>query len=365
MLRSTLARLRCPMPNNGDVCGGQVRVKSQDSGFEITSGELYCSSCTASFPILCGVAVVVPDVEGYLLHHVKGISKVVPDASIPAAIRNEFSELRKTLEEEHIEEDLESERVNALYLMNHYFKVQGADRPWWKSKAESESPLISDLIEKHWDHGPFEVVSNWIQKDARVIELGCGVGGFYRKLQAKNITYLGVDSSFLSILIARHIHLGTAYPGELRFPGDLLYGNLAQIAEIQIAGLSIDSRVDFIVGEIDAVPVEQNGFDVCVSMNAIDMLDDPKRLPEVQKSLVRFGGEVIQTGPYIWHERIARGLRGRAPKKCDSSAAVVEWLYEKAGLKLEARELHVPWLFFKHLRQLEVYSVHAFLARKS
>jgi SAM-dependent methyltransferase len=249
--------------------------------------------------------------------------------------------------------------------MNHYFKVKDSMNSWWKSGAWSESPFISELIEKHWDHGPFEVVSRWIERDSSVVELGCGVGGLYRKLQAKGISYLGVDSSFLSILIARHIYLGGFYPGKLRYPADLLFGNLAQTAEIPIAKLGENIQVDFVVGEIDAVPVERNFFDSCISMNAIDMLDEPGSLPEVQRELVHSGGEVIQTGPYIWHEKVARGLRGRAPKACDSSASVVEWLYEKVGLKIEARELHVPWLFFKHLRQLEVYSVHAFRSRRS
>jgi len=364
MLRSTLAHLRCPMPKKNGRCGSPLVLESKDLGPEIHSGSIQCSKCQSEFPILSGVAVLVPDVEGYLLHHVKGISKVVPDSAIPLSIREEFVELRRALEEEHIEEDLESERVNALYLMNHYFEVKGAFSPWWKSQSWSESPVISELIVKYWDHGPFEVVSKWIPKDAQVIELGCGVGGLFRRIQNEGCSYLGVDSSFLSILIARHIHFGTEFPGTLQFPGDLLHGNLANPAKIEIAKPGSLPTGDFIVGEIDAIPLEPNVFDVCVSMNAIDMLDEPKSLPEAQAALVRQGGAVIQTGPYIWHERIARGLRGRAPKACTSSAAVVEWLYEKSGLKIESRELHVPWLFFKHLRQLEVYSVHAFLARK-
>jgi hypothetical protein len=31
---------------------------------------------------------------------------------------------------------------------------------------------------------------------------------------------------------------------------------------------------------------------------------------------------------------------------------------------VERREEQVPWLFFKHLRQIELYSVHVFLAEK-
>ncbi len=341
-----------------------LAVSSQEQAEEITSGELVCGTCEARFPILRGVAVVVPDVDGYLLHHVKGVSKFVPDNEIPASIRTEFTRARKSIPIEHIEEDLESDRVNALYLMNHYLRVTGSDRPWWKSIPESESPLISSLIETHWDHGPFQTVSRWVPDGTTVVELGCGVGGLYRELQVKNIRYLGVDSSFLSVLIARHIHSGGPQAGAFGHPGDLLSGNFSKSLMIEKSQNESASRADFIVGEIDHLPVKHGAFEVSISLNAIDMLDEPAMLPKVQAAVTAPRGIAIQSGPYIWHETVARRLRGRAPKHADSSARAVEWLYEKSGFAIEQRELHVPWLFFKHLRQLEIYSVHCFSARK-
>jgi SAM-dependent methyltransferase len=311
------------------------------------------------------VAILVPDVEGYLLHHVKGISKVVKDSAIPASIRADFAGARRELAHEHIEEDLESDRVNALYLMNHYFRVKGEKNPWWRSVPASESPLISSLIEQHWDHGPMETVARWLPEGASVVELGSGVGGLCERVKERAGSYLGVDSSFLSVLIARHLHLGGPFPGGLRYPGDLLYGNLSKRAVIKLSKPEKKPLPDFIVGDMDSAPVAGRAFDVCVTMNAIDMLDDPAALPRTQGALVKKGGSVIGTAPYIWHEKVAKKLRSSAFASADSSAAVVEGLYEKAGLSIERRELHIPWLFFKHLRQLEIYSVHAVLAKKS
>jgi SAM-dependent methyltransferase/uncharacterized protein YbaR (Trm112 family) len=356
---NTLQYLCCPGLHQGKTCKGELRLLGKSPAKEVQNGTLECLSCGLNFPILEGVAVLVPDVRGYLLHHVKGISKFVSDEAIPEEIREEYQELRDELEEEHIEEDLESDRVNALYLMNHYLRFSGSKTEWWKTVSASESPAITDLIQRYWDQGPFSVVSKWVPEGSSVIELGCGVGGLARRL--KSGSYLGVDSSFFSIMVARHLNLRAHFKGALGFPGDLFLGPLSNTLPVDVMELD---RIDFVVGEIDSLPVKDGAFEVSISLNAIDMLDEPKDLPEAQARVIQSGGIGIQSGPYIWHERIARGLRGRAPKVVQDSAAVVEWLYQKSGFSIESKEAHIPWLFFKHLRQIELYSVHAFVARK-
>jgi SAM-dependent methyltransferase len=371
MLKSTAEKLCCPARIQGKPCQGQFRLEGQGTRDEVVYGALECERCGERYPILEGVAIVVPEPGEYLLAHVKGISKFVPDSQIPSEYRDEFTEQREALEAEageHIEEDLESGRVNALYLMNHYLGCEGNPETWWKSVPASESPEITEWIRRYWDRGPFETVSAWIEPGQTVLELGCGVGGLCRRIRGKAKSYLGVDSSFHSILLARHLNLGAPYRGELRFPGDLLFGNLARefTLPIERGGIHADGvpYSDFVVGEIDALPLPSGKFEVAVSMNAIDMLNEPKILPEEQFRLVSPGGVAIQTGPYIWHDRIAKGLRGRMPKGISDSAAVVEWLYRICGFRVEKSEPHVPWLFFKHLRQIELYSVHALYAKK-
>ena len=62
---------------------------------------------------------------------------------------------------------------------------------------------------------------------------------------------------------------------------------------------------------------------------------------------------------------VARKLRARLPREIQDSARAAEWLYERAGFGIQARLDQVPWLFFKHARQLEIYSVHLFMARRA
>ena len=418
MLTSTLPKLRCPYPRGKSTCGGEFELKSAQGKkpvagagpdvSEIEWGSLVCRKCRARFPILAGVAVVVPDVGGYLTEHVKGISAAVPDEAIPEEYRDDYLAAKEEIETGHIEEDLEAERVNALYLMNHYLRADRGQR-WWEphpgaqapagaapgaphsAASPQASPLVAQLIEQHWDQGPFSVIEGWLSPGAAqpsaqsarppsappngrpatlpnarpaTVELGCGVGGLEPRLRPFLSSYLGVDSSFASIARARHLALGFAWKGSHRIPEDLLQGPVSRKIDLP-PGQPNAGASDFIVGDLALPPLAPGLWDLSIALNAIDMLEEPSDLPDVQALLVRPGGQVIQSCPYIWHEAVARKLRKRLPKGVRGSAAAAEWLYEQAGFRVTQRQDHVPWLFYKHLRQLEIYSVHLFQAVKS
>lgn len=349
MLKSTLPKLRCP------TCQGRLDQPQPQM--------IVCPSCRVKFPILAGVAIVVEDVGGYLIQHVKGIASQVDDAEIPKEFRQDYLEAKAEWEEqeaEHIAEDLEAERVVALYLMNHFLRADGLDGEWWGT-----SPLIADLVRRHWDQGPMEQVAQWtnelasVRSNASVIELGCGVGGLARRVQGKVGSYLGVDSSFASIALARHAVLGAPYQGKIRIPADLIQGTVSTEVKLPKAPAT-GSEVDFIVGDIENPPLAPESWDITVALNAIDMMEEPAKLPETQAKLLQSGGTAIQSCPYIWHESIAKKLRAKAPKSIQTSHQMAEWLYERAGFQIDKRIEHLPWLFFKHMRQLEIYSVHLF-----
>ena len=109
-------------------------------------------------------------------------------------------------------------------------------------------------------------------------------------------------------------------------------------------------------------PLKKGGWDASASLNVIDMLPEPEQLPKLQRALVRPGGLAIQSCPYIWHAQVAAHLREMIPSGTRDSADAAEWLYRNEGFTIGHVERHVPWLFFKHARQLEVYSVHFFVA---
>ncbi|NBU20494.1 hypothetical protein EBS43_03620 [bacterium] len=335
MLSSSVQHLRCPKKKNKKtLCHGSFRIHAIQSIklphlkdiHEIRRGQLECTTCRTDYPILSGVALIVPDVRSYLLHHVKGIAQVVPDSEIPREFLREYLEAKSEIQSEHIEEDLEAERVTALYIMNHYLSSttpeSHTEGTWWTPKSESSPPFIDSLIN------------------------------------------LGVDSSFGSIAIARHLALGLPYSGQLKLPEDLIQGPVSRRLKLPTPPLCT-GHADFIVGDLDDLPVEHGIWDLSVSLNTIDMLEEPFSLPKLQFDLIQPSGLAIQSCPYIWHPLIAKRLRKALPPQVrTSSSRAVEWMYEDIGFQIEEKSKDIPWLFFKHVRQLEIYSVHAFVARK-
>jgi hypothetical protein len=381
MLSSSVQHLRCPKKKNKKtLCHGSFRIHAIQSIklphlkdiHEIRRGQLECTTCRTDYPILSGVALIVPDVRSYLLHHVKGIAQVVPDSEIPREFLREYLEAKSEIQSEHIEEDLEAERVTALYIMNHYLSSttpeSHTEGTWWTPKSESSPPFIDSLIKQYWDRGPFHQISEWLKRKPKpfkkTIELGCGVGGLYSFLKPMLRNYLGVDSSFGSIAIARHLALGLPYSGQLKLPEDLIQGPVSRRLKLPTPPLCT-GHADFIVGDLDDLPVEHGIWDLSVSLNTIDMLEEPFSLPKLQFDLIQPSGLAIQSCPYIWHPLIAKRLRKALPPQVrTSSSRAVEWMYEDIGFQIEEKSKDIPWLFFKHVRQLEIYSVHAFVARK-
>jgi hypothetical protein len=120
-----------------------------------------------------------------------------------------------------------------------------------------------------------------------------------------------------------------------------------------------------VVGDLEHPPLKSGQWDACAALNAIDMMNEPRELPRLQRALLKPCGLAYQSGPYIWHERIAKKLRKVLPATLHSdSARAVEWIYAQEGFEVLRSLDHIPWLFFKHFRQLEIYSVHLFEARK-
>ena len=397
MFHSTLPKLRCPQllsrkpetakkrqspaeprPLKGQSpCEGKLALEARETqNGDIRSGTLTCVACGSQYPILAGVAIVLLEPLEYLLAHAKGVSQFIAPTEIPHEIRDEFAHCLAEQEEqaaqEHQEEDLEAERVNALYLMNHYLRVSPEGERWWEPRASVASPLHSELIEKYWNQGPIAKVAEWVQEltgdsSLSVVELGCGVGGVWRELrtapEGAKIEYLGLDSAFASIVRARHFGLGAAPSVEARIPEDLLAGGVTRPVTIVVEQKPA-KNVDFIVADVENPPLAAEAFDASIAMNVIDMLENPARFPKIQAAHLKTGGRALQSGPYIWHARIAGKLRSQLPRGISDSAAAVEYFYEKAGFSLERKEGHIPWLFFKHARQLELYSVHLLQGRK-
>lgn len=351
MRAETLSYLKCPSCSGTLSCAGH--------GEEIESGAVQCRKCGHQYPILAGVLVLVSDLGSYLIEHVKGISRYVDEKEIPKKYRADFIAAKRELAAEHIEEDLEAERVTSLYVMTHYLSSQ---------QVSSSSAAIDSVIKQHWDRGPFSRIKQMLVNEKvtgrSLVELGCGVGGLLTALRPVIGSYLGLDSSFASIVLARHYALGAALSAPTLVPDDLLQGPVSR--EVQIKKPARNSAyADFVVCDLADPPLEAGKWQMAAALNVIDMLPEPVALPRLQHEILNAGGLAIQSCPYIWHPAVAAELRKKIPSGIMDSASAVEHLYKTCGFAIKSSEPHVPWVFFKNSRQIELYSVHLFFAAKT
>jgi SAM-dependent methyltransferase/uncharacterized protein YbaR (Trm112 family) len=363
MKKATLQWLRCPQKKKASkkTCGGLFSLREEvEDKADILTGELCCLQCLACFPILAGVPILIEDPNRYILEHAHGIARYVADSEIPIRLKREYLKAKKELSQpHHIEESLESDRVNALYLATHFLNAE--TNHWWAEDQSQGDVLLNSLMKQHWDSGPMKHITKWI-KDLKsrplLAELGCGTGGLRWKIDPLVCGYVGVDSSFSSIALARSMQSAKT----IEIPGDLLFGTTSRKVQINLP--ETQSFADFVVGDLRAPPLAPETWDCVVSMNTIDMLERPENLPEVQKGLLRSGGIAIQSSPYVWHPRVAKNLRKKWGSHLNS-AHLIEKIYSSVGLSPSRSELRVPWLFFKHDRQLEIYWTHLFSATKA
>ncbi len=358
MFKKTLTKLQCIDCQSADLELKPNTATKRTDDDEVSYGEIRCKECDKSSPILAGVALLVDDPEEYIYQHAKGIRRYLDRTFLPKTFHDAYDTALGEIDDSAVQEDLETERVTALYIINHYLKA----RDFWNPNA---SPAIGELITKYWDTGPFQIIANYLKKTSpqhhAMIELGCGTGGLGATLSANLNSYLGVDDSFSSIAFARSLYFAKTESVPVSIPQDLINGHLSKTVNIPKPEMK-DTDVDFIVSNIENPALQKNRYTLTAALNLIDMLFEPTSLPRLQKDLLRDGGIAVQSSPYIWHENISKELR----KEFDSanSAELIEKLYVSAGLKVTKSLPHNPWLFFKHFRQIELYSTHILFAEK-
>jgi SAM-dependent methyltransferase len=351
MKKNTLKNLRCPS------CHSNLKIFEEPQQIEISYGTVQCINCSLEFPILAGVLILVKDLENYFFEHIAGISRFVSLKDIPKKLKPTYqAALReyKNFEEEHIAEHIESERINALYLITHFAK---------NDQLCFEDLLLKELVEKHWNENPFQKIKNHLPKNkSSLLELGCSVGGLLQYVHASLESYLGVDNSFTSVFYARHFNLGVPLHDPFLIPADLIHGAISKT--ISFKTLSFENHdFDFIVCDLsESNPIKEKKWNFCAALNVIDMLPQPAELPQLQSEVLVNGGIAIQSSPYIWHPTVARNFKAN---KTLTSDQVVESLYKDAGFHITKNFKHCPWLFYKNLRQIELYSVHLFFAEKT
>jgi len=223
-------------------------IVDESDGNEIVSGNLICKSCSGKYPIAEGIPVLLPE----------------PDSAI-----NRY------------ENRYETQAVVSAYLWSHYADILG------ESDAHK---AYSNWAEYFTDHVSLAV------------DAGCAVGRFAFELSKKSDFTVGLDMSFAFIRLARKLLKKRTIDFEL-----ITEGLLTKQKTITLDETWAPDAVEFIVGDVTAMPFSQNTFSMLATLNILDKVSKPlKHLQEMNRIAKTKEAQLLFSDPFSWSTEYAQ-----------------------------------------------------------
>ena len=353
---SKLPFLVCPARVKDTPCGGPLTVGegplatlyAPGTEDELWEGGLTCSRCTGWYPVVAGVAVVLPDVQGYL--GANG-TRMATDAEQYAGL----SAGAATWLRAQAAADTGAKPYGADFrLSQHYDTLADA------VDALTPDGTLYDSFRanvREWSVcQPFDVLAEMGERHGRhgglLLDAGCGPGGLTYRMAANAMLAFGIDVSFLAILLARRV--------VLRLPNPLHAYELRQTTSTTVERpLPAETRpqTEFLVADCRALPFAAGLFDTVCSANVIDMAGGE---PVVQESarVLRREGLFLLTDPFKFESPDDLG------GEVDPLHATRLWM-ERARLHVLEERDGVPWAWPVYDRHFRLYFNYCAAARKA
>ena len=246
---------------------------------DVEEGALRCENpaCARRYPIVDGVALVIPDLSGWQRGELAGVVE------------------------------------GPLHPATEALLAQGGpdDEPWPRLIEH-----LSIYLDAHWGDraepppdGPTEVAfglralaervaARASQPVASAVELGCSVGRVLALLANGAERVVGVDLHFGALRRARRLLRGEALPYARRTSGRHYATAVARADE-----LTAPAAV-FVCADALDPPLAPAHFNRVAALNLVDALRAPAQLLSVVDGLCAPGGEVLLASPYGWRSGI-------------------------------------------------------------
>ncbi len=367
MKQSALAYLRCPASSaeTGALCLGKLSVAASPSprfsshDDEITEGCLRCTCCEAIYPIIAGVAVLVPRPFRYvrsffpflkgLVSDIGGIGKDLTiwlHKHMLADLDEKHEKLFPRTTPYNEKSTLPMHKWLGTYVLTHYL-----------NPMPSGNGTLDALLNAAHTEGPLALLADmgrrFLQtKPKLAVDLGCSVGGLTTRCAELAHFAIGVDLSFEKILTARRIVLA-----EPREPDPLrLYREGSSYDAIPIPEVDV-SNIEFIVASGTEIPLAHEATGLVSSCNLVDVVADPLKLLQEMERILSSAGLLLVATPYLDHTpAVVNHLEAGTGKP---KVTIKEHL--SAFDILEERD-RVPWLLRASDRHYDLYLDHCFAA---
>ncbi|MEX2586432.1 MAG: methyltransferase domain-containing protein [Actinomycetota bacterium] len=355
----SLSRLACPSAE----CAGELYVDEAEpsevlgDGSELIEGILRCRSCGADYPVLLGVALLVPDLQQYLWGfwpEIERWGRQLQDVQISRTMLGYLGIASAHIG--HAGPPPQPEE-NLGWSVSPYLQVHG-DREsmmlglpegWWRSlvgRYGTEGPdpyrYLLDAAGRHRTDGG----------GLLAVEVGAGIGWGAAEL-ARDYGYcLGFDWSFTAVLTARRYFLSSPLPLE----GYELETEKGSFTDRPLQRPAQRDNLDFVVADGARLPVAGAHAQCLAAINVLCAAADPMSLFEEFSRGLGPEGLLLLATPY-WADPGADG---------DSEFARGGPAFTRSALRKEFRVLEeadmVPWLLRLAQRRWNVYLSHCLVA---
>ena len=257
-----------------------VAARTDDA---VLAGILHCPGCQHEYPVIDGIPIIVPELR-----------RLLSDRGVELLVRDELDLALESLLGDAIGPDSWFDmmrQVLSTYGWDGYADLDPAE-----AAAEADGPIpgaarrcLAQLL---------VLAGRMPAAPRRLLDLGCAAGRTSFDLAAghPDALVLGLD---INLGLLRLAHRAAA--GEVSYPRrriGLVYDRRRFPVDFADAG-----RVDFWACDALALPFAPGGADLCVALNLLDCVPDPRQLLESLTAALRPGGRILLATPYDWSTR--------------------------------------------------------------
>lgn len=285
---------------------------------ECVEGVLICPECNGQYPIIDGVAIIVPNLESYCANRITMLGQWF--------IQIKSDKLKEFIK--NISLSIESKTCNDRYETDGlYFQSYK-----WLHNENFESDKFLHLM--RWKIKPSDVYrkltsSIMFNPEGMALDLGCSLGLATFELSKKFSFVFGIDKSFSFIREARKKQIDQ---------------NI--------------SNTEFFVGDIVQLPFRSQKFDLIFGLNIIEFVSIENLLKLVH-NLLKPHSNFIITSPYDYNREMV------FDQEIDDK--VIRNILKKNGFEISQRtekESFIPWILKINERTYLFYFLDYIEAKK-
>lgn len=304
-----------------ETCGGRLGIVPGGDGDDgqLTHGLLRCRRCSAIYPVLGGVPVLLPGAEVWVASHRDAILATLFEEGVASGavlqVLDGMCQAAGPMPSEPFSDDWTEDELEAGW-------------PLPPSAATFGGHAFQTFLGEADKRRPEALLASWAQQGRRgragwVADIGCGIGVVARALAPHARRMVLVDRSLRAVLRARRAC------EEVPSPPDEMHG---------------------LVADAGALPFRPALLDVIVAAQLIDLLEDPHALLRGAAQAMRKRGALLLSTP--------------ATELAENDGAIVRQWLSQSGLAVARRDT-VPWIRAHDSRHYQVYFAEMFLANPS